>query len=79
MNKDPSQTKSTAQADGSLSKMTSDKNENIQSSPVDSYTQAIINKDEKEQRKEDGSSGLFIINDQKNAESTNEKDKTKKQ
>ncbi|CAF0971948.1 unnamed protein product [Adineta steineri] len=69
---------STAQAEGSLAKMTSNQAENSQTSTGDSYTQAIINKDQSEQRKEDGSSGIFLINDQKNMESTDEKDKTNK-
>ncbi|CAF0881046.1 unnamed protein product [Adineta steineri] len=69
---------STAQAEGSLAKMASDQTENSQTSTGDSYTQAIINKDQSEQRKEDGSSGIFLIKDQKNMESTDEKDKTNK-
>ena len=70
---------SAAQADGSLAKMTSNQKENSETSTGDSYTQAIINKDQSEQRKEDGSSGLFILDNKKNMDSTDEKDKTNKQ
>ncbi|CAF4937418.1 unnamed protein product, partial [Rotaria sp. Silwood2] len=65
-----------ALAGGSLAKMTSHQNGNSETSPPDSYTQAIINRDESEQRKQYGTSGLFLSNDQKNAELTDEKDKT---
>ncbi|CAF3715923.1 unnamed protein product [Rotaria sp. Silwood1] len=70
---------STAQADGSLWKMTSSQKRNSDGSIIDSYTQAIINRDESEQRKQDGSSGFFLTDNQKHTELTDTKDKTNKQ
>jgi hypothetical protein len=67
---------STAQSDGSLAKMTSDQKESSETSTTDSYTQAIINRDQREQRKEDGSSGIFLIKDDKNTGSSDQKEKT---
>lgn len=46
---------------------------------VDSYTQGIINKNQKDQRKEDDSSGIFLINDQQNKGANAEKGKTHKE
>ena len=75
---DTSQKMSNAQADGSMAKMTADAKESNQTSTGDSYTQAIINRDQKEQRKEDGNSGIFLIDKQNNTEPTAEKGKTNK-
>ena len=67
-----------ALAGGSLAKMTSHQIGNSETAPIDSYTQAIVNRDESEQRKQDGSCGLFLLNDQKKTELADAKDRAYK-
>ncbi len=69
---------SAAQADGSLAKMTANPEDDSRTATGDSYTQAIVNRDQSEQRKEDGSSGIFLVDNQKNIQSTDEKYNTNK-
>lgn len=60
---DPSEKTSAAQANGSMSKMSFNP-ENTPATNFDPYTQAITNRDQREQRKEDGSSGIFLLDNQ---------------